>query len=87
MAFVCGTSEQARSLQSLLHSTMSAIESHLGSLEKATSDIKAAWNDEGADEVDEMLKSIKSALIEARDAAPAVEKALDAYAEFLERTN
>lgn len=85
MSFVSGNSESARQLQSVMNLTMRNIEADVGNLEKAAKDIKSSWEDEGASEVDEMLAAIKNALLDATDASAAVEKALDAYASFLER--
>lgn len=84
MAKVCGTSEQARSLKEMMHQTMGLIETGVGDMEKAAKNVESGWNDDGAGEVDEILASIKNALNGAMEAAPQIEKALEAYAEFLE---
>lgn len=85
MSFVSGNSESARQLQSVMNLTMRNIEADVGNLEKAAKDVKSSWEDEGVAVVDEMLSAIKNALMDATDASAAVEKALDAYASFLER--
>lgn len=85
MSFVSGNSESARQLQNVLNLTMRAIEEDVEKLEKAGKDIKNGWEDSGSAEVDEMISSIKRALLDATDASTALGKSLEAYAAFLER--
>lgn len=85
MSRVCGTSEEARALKSMMHQSMGVVEGGIGDMEKAANSVKAGWNDDGAGEIDEIMKSLKDALRSAMEAAPAIEKSLEAYAAFLER--
>lgn len=85
-AIVCGTSDQARGLSSLMSQTMKALENDISSMEKAVQSIHGAWNDDGAGEVDEILAVIRNALKSAQDAMPAVKSSLEAYADFLDET-
>lgn len=83
-AKVCGTSEQARGLKTLMSQTMQKLDANISSMERAANSIHGAWADDGAGEVDEILSSIRNALNNAKDAMPNIEKALEAYAAFLE---
>ena len=83
-AIVCGTSEQARGLKTLMGRTMQKLDANICAMERAVNDIHGAWEDEGVSEVDEILARIRPALNEAKEAMPNVEKALEAYATFLE---
>ena len=83
-ARICGTSEQARGLKSVMNQTVQKIETDINNMEKAVGEIHDGWNDDGAGEVDEILASIRNALKGAQDAMPNVAKALEAYAEFLD---
>ena len=83
-AKVCGTSEQARGLKTLMSQTMRKLDANITSMEQAVKSIHNAWDDDGVGEVDEILSSIRNALNNAKEAMPSVEKALEAYAEFLE---
>ena len=84
MSKVCGTSEQARALKDMLTQSMQLVENNINQMERAVNNIHAAWNDEGAGEVDEILASIKKSLREAQEAAPQIGKKLEAYAQFLD---
>lgn len=83
-AIVCGTSEQARGLKTLMGRTMQELDDSICTMERAVNDIHGAWEDEGVGEVDEILARIRTALNGAKEAMPNVEKALEAYATFLE---
>lgn len=85
MSRVCGTSEEARTLKSMMHESMGVVQGGIGNMEKAANSVKSGWNDDGAGEIDEIMNSLKGALQSAMEAAPAIEKALEAYAAFLER--
>ena len=85
MAKVCGTSEEARQLGSILNQAMSAVGTGVDSIEKAGNSIRSAWNDDGADVVDELVSSIRNSLKEAQESMPAIQQAIEAYAQFLER--
>lgn len=83
-AKVCGNSEQARGLMSVMDQTMQHIEMCIDSMEHAANTISGAWTDDGVGEVDEILTSIRDALNNAKDAMPNVNSALNAYADFLD---
>ena len=85
MSQVIGDSGAARQLKSMIHQSMQLVESGINDMERAVKTIKSGWNDDQAAQVDDILNQIKRALSEAKEAAPAVEKSLEAYAEFLER--
>lgn len=84
MSFVSGNSQSVRELQEFLKKTMQSIESDVSSLDGARNEVVGAWEDAGIEDVNEAINSIKSALENAKSSAPAVEKALEAYASFLE---
>lgn len=83
-ARVCGNSEQARGLKSVMDQTMRHIETCINSMERAAKNIHGSWEDDGAGEVDEILAAIRNALNNAKEAMPGVSSALEAYAEFLD---
>lgn len=83
-ARVCGNSEQARGLKSIMNQTMQQIESCIGAMERAANSIRSGWDDDGVGEVDEILNAIRTALNNAQEAMPGVASALDAYADFLD---
>lgn len=85
MAFVSGDSGSVRQLHSLFKATMDKIEQDTDNLDKQRKTVLDGWNDEGAGEVEEIVTTIKNALKNATESRQNVEKALEAYAEFLER--
>lgn len=84
MSKVIGDSASARQLKSMIHQSMQLVETGIGDMERAAKNIKSGWNDDQAAQVDEILAQIKKALMEAKEASPAVEQSLEAYAEFLD---
>jgi phage-related protein len=85
MAKVCGTSEEARQLGSLLTTAMNAVESGVSNIEQGGNSIRSAWNDEGVAVIEELVSSIRSALQGAAESMPQIQKAIEAYAQFLEQ--
>lgn len=85
MSFVSGNSESVRALHSLFKGTMDKIEQDTEALEKGKKTVLDGWNDEGAAEVEDMVTTIKNALKGATESRQNVEKALEAYADFLEK--
>ena len=85
MAYVAGRSESVRGLQEMLDKTMKAIDANLGELDSALSTIRGAFRDEGVQEIEDAIKSIRSAVEESKAGEKKVENALDAYASYLER--
>ena len=84
MAYVAGISDSVRKLQELLKATMNAIDSNLGNLDSALGTIRGGFRDEGVQEIEEAVKSIRSAVEESKDGEKNVENALEAYASYLE---
>lgn len=84
MAYVAGNSDSVRKLQELLKATMNAIDSNLGNLDSALGTIRGGFRDEGVQEIEEAVKSIRSAVEESKDGEKNVENALEAYASYLE---
>lgn len=85
MSFVSGNSESVRQLQRVFASTVAAISANTEQLEKGKNYILAAWNDEGAAEVEEIVSRIRKAIVDSEDAVKNISSSLEAYAEFLER--
>lgn len=84
MAYVAGRSESVRGLQELLNKTMKAIDANLGELDSALKVIRGGFRDEGVQEIEDAVKSISSAVEEAKVGEQNVENALEAYASYLE---
>lgn len=84
MAYVEGRSESVRGLQELLNKTMKAIDANLGELDSALKVIRGGFRDEGVQEIEDAVKSISSAVEEAKVGEQNVENALEAYASYLE---
>lgn len=84
MAYVYGDPKCVRVLETTLKKTMQAIESNLSNLDSAYSTIRGGFNDSGVEEIGEAVKQIKTAVESSKENADNVEKALDAYAEYLE---
>ena len=84
MAFVAGDSGSVRDLLNLFKMTMRKIQADTEDLEKCQKRIKDGWNDDGVEEVETILRTIKKAIEETTESTNNIEKALDAYAEFLE---
>lgn len=84
MAYVAGRSESVRGLQELLNKTMKAIDANLGELDSALSVIRGGFLDEGKQEIEDAVKSIRSAVEESKEGEKNVENALEAYASYLE---
>lgn len=84
MAYVAGRSESVRGLQELLNKTMKAIDANLGELDSALKVIRGGFRDEGVQEMEDAVKSISSAVEEAKVGEQNVENALEAYASYLE---
>ena len=82
--YVYGSSKSVRALESLLKSTMTAIDSKVSELDTSMSQIRASYRDDGIDEIAEAVKKIKIAVDDAKGGAANVEKALDAHAAALE---
>jgi hypothetical protein len=85
MAKVCGTSEEARQLGSLLTMAMNAVESGVSTIEQGGNSIRSAWNDDGVAVIEELVSSIRSALQGAAESMPRIQKEIEAYAQFLEQ--
>lgn len=84
-AFVCGTSEEARALGKYLDAAMKLVEEGISDIERAQKTIGSAWNDEGYAQVEEMVSVLKKSLNSAKEGMPAVLKAIETYAQFLEQ--
>lgn len=84
MAYVYGDPQCVRNLESVLKKTMQAIESNLGDLDAAYKTVKGGFNDSGVEEIGDAVKQIRTAVEGATESAGNVEKALTAYAEYLE---
>lgn len=84
MAYVAGRSESVRGLQECLNTTMKAIDSNLGDLDSALGTIRGGFRDEGVQEIEDAVKSIRSAVEESKAGEKNVENALEAYASYLE---
>lgn len=84
MAYVAGRSESVRGLQELLNKTMKAIDANLGELDSALKVIRGGFRDEGVQEMEDAVKSIRSAVEESKVGEKNVENALEAYASYLE---
>lgn len=86
MSHVMGNSKDVRNLQALLKYGKGAVEQNVSILESSKRTIQSAFQDEGFDDVEEIIKSITNALDNAKDAFPNIDRQLEAYAEFLEKT-
>ena len=84
MGYVKGNSTTVRKLQELLKMTMDKIEEDVSDLDKSKKAVVAAWRDAGVEDVEESIKEITSAIEEAKERQDNVNKALEAYADFLE---
>jgi phage-related protein len=85
MAKVCGTSEEARQLGSLLTTAMNAVESGVSNIEQGGNSIRSAWNDDGVAVIEELVSSIRSALQDAVESMPRLQEEIEAYAVLLEQ--
>ena len=85
MSKVCGTSEEARNLGKLLKTAMGAVETGITGVERSGRTIQSGWRDDGAAVIEEMVSSIRTALNNAKESMPGIEKAIEEYAQFLDR--
>ena len=84
MARVCGTPEEARNVADFLRQSGAAVQTCIDDLERGANTIRSGWDDDGVSIVDEMISSIRSALNNTSESIPNIQKALEAYADFLE---
>ena len=85
MSKVCGPSEEARALSSLLGTSMKALEQCTQDLDRGASAIRDGWKDEEVAVIEELVNGLKNALRNAGESIPNFQKALNAYADFLDR--
>lgn len=80
---VFGNSEAAFKLADIIPLTVRAIDENLKNLSSQAQTIKDAWEAKDNGEIDEMVSSIKSAILKSMEDVDKVEKSVREYAQFL----
>lgn len=80
---VFGNSEAAFKLADIIPLTVRAIDENLNNLSTRAQTIKDAWKAKDNGEIDDMVSSIKSAIIKSMEDVDKVEKSVREYAQFL----